>query len=296
LLNEITGSDPTLKRFLQQWMGYCLTGDTSEQKLVFIHGPGGTGKSTFATTVQRIMADYAAAAPMETFTDSLFDRHPEELARLDGMRLVVANETEAGHQWRENRIKNLTGGDPITARYMRQNSFTFTPRFKLTFLGNHAPAIANLDTAIRRRFVVVPFVHKPEEIDPRLDEVLAQEYPGILRWMIEGAVDWHNHRLILPNAVTEATTRYFDEQDIFGHWLEECCQVNLQNEYLMEKTVDLLASWSDFAKRHGEEPGKQRDFNQKLRNQGFQPKEIKALGTKGCRGIRLKTTSNWQSI
>jgi putative DNA primase/helicase len=296
LLNEITGNDPTLKRFLQQWSGYSLTGDTSEQKLVFIHGPGGTGKSTFANTVQRIMHEYATTAAMETFTNSRFDRHPEELASLDGMRLVVANETEAGHQWRENRIKTLTGGDAIRARLMRQNSYTHDPRYKLLFVGNHAPAIANLDSAIRRRFVVVPFVRKPAEIDPRLDEALAQEYPGILRWMIEGAVDWHTHRLILPNAVTEATNRYFDEQNIFGQWLEECCVVDQQNRNIMERTADLFTSWSVFAKHHGEEPGAQRDFNQKLRNQGFEPEQIKALSTKGCRGIRLKTTSNWQSI
>jgi putative DNA primase/helicase len=145
-----------------------MTGMTSEQKLVFIYGLGGGGKSTFATTLQRIMTDYAISASMETFTDAKFSQHPEELARLDGMRMVVASETEAGHKWRENRVKQLTGGDKITARYMRENSFDYYPQFKLTFLGNHAPAIASLDSAIKRRFLVVPFTHKPEEPDPHL--------------------------------------------------------------------------------------------------------------------------------
>jgi putative DNA primase/helicase len=293
-LNQITGGDQTLKRFLQQWSGYCLTAETREQKLVFIHGPGGTGKSTFAATLQRIMGDYAISSAMETFADSKFEQHPEQLARLDGVRLVVASETEAGHKWRENRVKLLTGGDLITARYMRENSFDFRPRFKLTFLGNHAPSISNLDTAIQRRFLVLPFAHKPAEPDLHLDETLAQEAPGILRWMLQGAVDWYTHGLIVPKAVSEATTRYFDEQDIFGQWLEESCEVNPKNEYLVEKSADLFASWALFAKSHGEMPGTQATFNENLRFRGFEPKQIKALGTKGCRGIRLKVSQHWQ--
>jgi putative DNA primase/helicase len=293
-VNQITGGDAALKRFLQMWAGYCLTGETREQKLVFIHGPGGTGKSTFADTLQRIMADYAVSAAMETFTNSQFDRHPEELARLDGVRMVVASETEAGHKWRENRVKLLTGGDKVTARYMRQDSFDYKPQFKLTFLGNHAPALSNLDTAIQRRFLVLPFMHKPETPDLRLNEMFAQEMPGILRWMLNGAVDWYTHGLVVPKAVTEATTRYFDEQNVFGQWLEECCVVDPKIISLIEKTVDLFANWALFAKSHGEVPGTQATFNDKLRSAGFDPKQIKAFGTSGCRGIRLKVSQHWQ--
>ena len=293
-VNQITGGDETLKRFLQQRAGYCMTGMTSEQKLVFIYGLGGGGKSTFATTLQRIMNDYAISASMETFTDAKFSQHPEELARLDGMRMVVASETEAGHKWRENRVKQLTGGDKITARYMRENSFDYYPQFKLTFLGNHAPAIASLDSAIKRRFLVVPFTHKPEEPDPHLDEKLAQEMPGILRWMINGAVDWYTHGLILPKAVTEATTRYFDNQDVVGQWMEECCDVDPKNAHLMEKTMALFASWSSFAQAHGEMIGTTAMFKDNLAKRGIKSEQIKALGTKGCRGIRLKLAAHWQ--
>jgi putative DNA primase/helicase len=293
-LNQTTGGDPTLKRFLQQWAGLCLTGETREQKLVFIYGPGGTGKSTFAATLQRIMGDYAISASMETFADSKFSQHPEELARLDGVRMVVASETEAGHKWRENRVKLLTGGDAITARFMHQNSFDYRPRFKLTFLGNHAPAISSLDHAIQRRFLVVPFLHKPDEPDQRLDETLAQEMGGILRWMLQGAVDWYTHGLIVPKAVNEATSQYFDEQNIFGQWLEESCVVDLKNEHLVEKTTDLFASWSLFGKSLGEMPGTQATFNDKLRSTGFDPKQIKELRTSGCRFIRLKVAQHWQ--
>lgn len=292
-LNQITGHDAALKEFLRQWAGYCLTGQTREQKLVFIHGPGGTGKSTFANMILRIADEYGVSAAMETFADGKYDGHPEQLARLDGPRMVVANETEAGHRWRENRVKQLTGGDMITARFMRQNSFDFKPQFKLTIVGNHGPAITNLDTAIRRRFIVVPFTNKPAEPDDRLEEALTAEAPGILRWMLNGSSDWYRTGLVLPKAITEATTRYFDEQDIFGQWLEECCEVNLKNEYLIEKSADLFASWSTFAKSHGEMPGTQATFNENLRHRGFEPKQIKSLGTKGVYGIRLKLAHGW---
>jgi len=295
-LDQITGHDSTLKQFLQQWAGYCLTGQTREQKLVFIHGPGGTGKSTFATTLLKILTeDYATSAAMETFTDGRFDQHPEQLARLNGVRTVVASETEVGHQWRENRIKHMTGGDPIAARYMRENTFTYQPQFKLTFLGNCAPAISNLDFAIQRRFLIIPFNHKPAEPDLRLDEILKEESAGILRWMINGAVDWYRRGLIVPKAISEATTEYFDSQDVMGQWLNEDCDVDPRNDLLMEKSKLLFASWSAFAKAQGVPPGNQRQINANLRNRSIETKQIKALGTKGCRGIRLKyQTQNWQ--
>jgi putative DNA primase/helicase len=292
-LDQITGGDKALQKLLQQWAGYCLTGRTIEQKLIFLYGPGGTGKSTFAKILLKIMADYGTTAAMETFADSKFEGHPEQLARLNGVRMVVASETEAGHKWRENRVKLITGGDTITARFMRQNSFTYAPQFKLTFLGNHAPAIVNLDAAIQRRLLMVPFYFKPPEPDFKLEEALEKEAAGILRWAINGAVDWYKNGLIIPKAVTEATTRYFDEQDLFKQWLEEYCEVD-HDRRIYERSVDLFASWSVFAKRNGEEPGTQRTFNETLRFRGFKLAQIKALQTSGVWGIRLK--QNWTSI
>jgi putative DNA primase/helicase len=289
-LNQVTNKDAALKDFLKQWCGYSLTGEIREQKLCFIHGPSGTGKTTFKNILRRIAHDYAVNAAMETFSDSKFDQHPEQLARLDGPRVVIASETEAGHKWRENRIKLMTGGDEMTAHFMRQNSFDFLPRFKLTFVGNFAPAITHLDSAIRRRFIVVPFLNLPAEIDDALEEALMAEAPGILRWMIQGAQDWYNKGLVLPKAVTEATTQYFDDQDMFAQWLEECCDVDPGNQTLLEKTAELYASWSAWIGQRGEVSGTQTTFNQTLRNRGFEGKQIKALGTKGCYGIRLKLT------
>lgn len=163
-LNETTGGDTELVRFLQQWCGYALTGVTREHALVFVYGPGGNGKSVFLNIVTAILGDYATTAAMDTFTASHGDKHPTDLAMLRGARLVTASETEEGRPWAESRIKQLTGGDKIAARFMRQDFFEFVPQFKLTIVGNHKPVLHNVDEAARRRFNIVPFMLKPNAI------------------------------------------------------------------------------------------------------------------------------------
>lgn len=156
-LDRATGGDPDLAAFLQRVAGYCLTGSTRDHALFFFYGTGGNGKGVFLNTLIGIFGDYATTSPMETFTASVGDRHPTDLAMLRGARLVTAQETEEGRQWAESKIKSLTGGDPITARFMRQDFFTFTPAFKLLIAGNHKPGLRNVDEAMRRRFHLVPF-------------------------------------------------------------------------------------------------------------------------------------------
>ena len=289
-LDEITNHDPQFKRFLQQLVGYCLTGDTTEQKLAFIHGPGGTGKSTLINVMLGIGGDYATAADMSTFTDGKFEQHPQQFARLAGMRFVTASETEAGHKWRESRIKQLTGGDLITAHFMRENAFTYKPQAKFVFVGNHAPAFGNIDSAIKRRFLLVPLLHKPAEPNPRLEQDLQAEWPGILRWMINGAVDRYTHgSIVIPSVIENATAQYFLDQDLFGQWFAECIDIvvgGLTRGY--ERSADLYASWARYANARGELTGTQRQFNDQMRARGYEPDQIKALNTKGYWDIRLK--------
>ena len=184
-LNEATGKDAGLIKFLQQWCGYGLTGLTREHALVFVYGPGGNGKSVFLNVVQTIMKDYAVTAAMDTFTASNTDKHSTDLAMLHGARLVTASETEEGRAWAEARIKQMTGGDTITARFMRQDNFSFTPQFKLTIAGNHRPILHNVDEAARRRFNIVPFLLKPEKVDNELEAKLMREAGGISGLMAE---------------------------------------------------------------------------------------------------------------
>lgn len=222
-LDETTGSDAGFVRFLQQIAGYCLIGDTREHAFFFLYGLGGNGKSVFLNTVCGVLGEYATTAAMDTFTASKHERHPTELAMLRGARLVTATETEEGRRWAESLIKSLTGGDPISDRFMRQDFFTFRPVFKLLFAGNHKPTLRIVDEASRRRFNIFPFTRQPSNPDPHLEIRLKAEWPGILRWLIDGALDWQRHGLIHPAVVTDETAEYFDSQDSFGQCLEDRC-------------------------------------------------------------------------
>jgi putative DNA primase/helicase len=227
-LDETTGGDSELIRFLQQWLGYCLTGSTREHALIFLYGGGGNGKGVFLNTTARIFGDYAATAAMDTFAASKNERHPTDLAKLRGARIVTSSETEEGHAWAEARIKSLTGGDKISARFMRQDFFEYYPQFKLTIIGNHKPVLRNVDDAMRRRVNIIPFLRKPPVVDRQLEDKLLLEAPGILQWIVEGCLDWQANGLIRPAVVQAATADYFSDQDVFGHWIEECCDVALE--------------------------------------------------------------------
>lgn len=256
-LDEATGHDDELIRFLQQWCGYCLTGTTTEHALLFVYGPGGNGKSVFLNTLAGILADYARTAAMDTFTASQHDKHTTDLAMLRGARLVSASETEAERSWAEARIKQMTGGDPITARFMHRDNFTFTPSFKLTIAGNHKPVLKVVDAAARRRFNIVPFTRKPANPNPQLEEELRKEWPAILRWMIEGCLDWRNNRLARPAVVTEATAEYFAQQDVFGSWVAERC---ILDPNLQDRPGALLDDYNDWAQANGERKASRADF------------------------------------
>ena len=283
-LRQATAGDNHLVLFLQQWAGYVLTGSTREHALMFIYGPGGNGKSVFLNTVSRIMGDYCRTAPMDTFTSSQGDKHPTDLAMLRGARLVTATETEEGRAWAEARIKQMTGGDPVTARFMRQDFFTYTPQFKLMIAGNHKPALKNVDEAARRRFNIVPFLHKPEAPDRQLEKKLMDEAPGILRWMIEGCLDWQRSGLERPKIVTEATAEYFEAQDTIGRWIAERCILDPQ---LQEKPGRLLTDCKAWAAENGETPPAAQQFRSALEKvRGVRYATVK--GSQTVKGLGLK--------
>jgi putative DNA primase/helicase len=285
-LEEATGGDHELIRFLQQWAGYALTADTREHALVFIYGLGGNGKSVFLNALTGILATYAVTAAMDTFTASKGDKHPTDLAMLRGARLVTASETDKDKAWAESRIKHMTGGDPISARFMRQDFFTFRPNFKLTIIGNHKPVLKNVDDAERRRFNIVPFNRKPAVIDRQLEQKLRAEWPGILKWMIEGCLDWQANGLVRPSSVAEATETYFADQDLFSQWLDDECEVDIGNPHKWDTIAALYSSWALYAKNAGEEPGTVKAFGPNMLRKGLEPKRTKMA--RGFSGIRLK--------
>ena len=286
-LDEATRGDAELIRFLQQWCGYSLTGDIREHALLFIFGPGGNGKGVFLNTVAGIFGDYATVAAMETFTASRSDHHPTDLAMLRAARLVYVSETEEGRAWAENRIKALTGGDPISARFMRQDFFTYWPQFKITVIGNHKPVLRNVDDANRRRFNLAPFTFKPDSPDLQLQDKLEPEHPAILRWMLDGALDWQRNGLSRPNVVRAATAEYFADQDTVRQWVEDCCETTEHDA--ADTNASLFASWKNYATAHGEAAGGSKGFSQRLQTLGFQPiKDTLSIRGRGFAGIKVR--------
>ena len=160
---------------------------------------------------------------------------------------MTATETEEGRRWAESRIKTLTGGDPVSARFMRQDFFDFVPQFKLIISGNHKPGLRSVNETIRRRFHLIPFtVTIPKEKrDPELTEKLKQEWPGILQWMVEGCLEWQRVGLAAPRVVTDATKIYLESEDAIGNWIDDCCEQKSTAETLLSKLFESYRDWAE---------------------------------------------------
>jgi len=257
-LDEVFQGDAEAVAYTQRWCGYALTGSTREHAFLFVYGPGGNGKSVLLNTLAHVMGDYATTADMELFTVGNGNSHPTGLADLRGARLVLAQETEQGRALAEAKIKAMTGGDRIKARFMRQDFFEFQPVFKLVMTGNHRPVIRNPDDAMRRRLHLLPLTYKPPSPDRDLAEALQAEAPGILAWAIAGCLDWQRERLGTCKAMKGATADYFAEQDLIAQWLAERCEQVPQGEV---PSSALFRDWQGYAKERGEDAGTSKSFS-----------------------------------
>jgi len=286
-LMRVTNNDIELQRFLQRYCGYCCTGIISEHVFVFAWGTGANGKSTFINTIARIFGDYATVADMSTFITSNTEHHPTDLAKLRGARLVVAQETQKGRRWDETKIKALTGGDKITARFMRQDFFDFVPTFKLFICGNHKPRLTSVDEAIRRRLLLMPFtVQIPlAERDPQLADKLWGERRAILRWCIDGCLEWQRIGLAPPKIVLNATEEYFNEQDNVQQWLDDCTENG--GEFAFTRTTELFASWKAWCEARNTKPGSERTLSEVVRDKGF-AKKRNSDGQQGFRNLVVR--------
>jgi putative DNA primase/helicase len=284
-LSRVTDHNVELQGFLQRLCGYSLTGITREHAMFFFYGTGANGKSVFINTISGLMGDYAKTAPIETFTASVSEQHPTDLAGLHGSRLVTTTEVEDGKRWAESKLKRITGGDKVPARFMRQDFFEFEPQFKLLIAGNHKPGIRAVDEAMRRRIHLVPFtVTIPaEERDEELTEKLRAERDGILRWMIDGCLAWQRQGLNPPAIVRDATEEYLAAEDAIGTWLDERCDIG---PTYLSAVADLYASWRGWCEQNGEPVCSRKRFSQNLETRGFSRE--RSSGARGFRGLTLK--------
>jgi putative DNA primase/helicase len=285
-LERIFRHDPELIPYVERVLGYGLTGLTVEHVLVFAWGQGANGKGTLFNTASRLLGDYAAVAPADLLLVTQSDRHPTDLAMLRGERLVTAQELAPGRAWDEPKLKSLTGGDPITARFMRQDFFTYEPQFLLVAAGNHKPSFKGVDEAIRRRVQLVPFLQNipAEERDKHLPEKLRAEWPAILRRLIDGCLAWQREGLNPPKSVREASEEYLNAEDVLGQWLEERCVVARAIEFT--KVSVLYTDWRQWCERGGLPVGSTKAFSQRLGERGFQSDHKR--GGRGFVGIGLR--------
>lgn len=231
-LNKIFPSHQNIIDYLQRKSGYILTGETLEEEFDELYGTGGNGKSKLTGAVIYVMGEYHKKTNVETIqaaTHKASGSAPSpDVAVLKGARLVTVSEPEKGTQLNEQRVKDWTGRDPITARHLHQAPFTFDPEFKLWIYTNYKLRIRGQDNGIWRRVKLIPFeVEIPEnEIDRKLPEKLIKEAPGILNWMIKGCLSWQKDGLKVPDEIIQATEEYKDGQDYLGDFFRECCEID----------------------------------------------------------------------
>jgi putative DNA primase/helicase len=258
-----------LIEFLQKAIGYTLTGDTSEQVAFFLWGTGRNGKSTFINVVKDILGDYGKQTNSDTFTSKMNDNGiNNDIARLHSARFVSAVESEDGQKLSEALIKQLTGGEPITARFLRKEFFEFLPEFKIFFTTNHKPIVKGDDEGIWRRIRLIPFTHTipKENVDKHLPEKLRKELPGILKWAVDGCIKWQQEGLGEPDEVKAATDEYKEEMDLLSNFLSEHCVVLPDAKVAVN---DIHKAYMNWAEENGEYPMKQRVFSSRLQMRGF---------------------------
>ncbi len=232
VLSEVFDGDEELIAYLQRAVGYSLTGDTSEHCMFMCYGSGRNGKNTVLDTIRTILGDYATVADPRLFLASGQGDHPAGLADLVGRRLVMTSEVDEGQALAEGLVKRVTGDKVIKARFMHQNPFEFAVTFKLWMLVNDKPDINKQEEGIWSRIRIIPFkvfIPPDKRIKGLSERLIAEEGPGILAWIVEGAREWARQGLNEPSAVTDATESYREEQDVIGDFLSETCFCHLDH-------------------------------------------------------------------
>jgi putative DNA primase/helicase len=280
-LARIMAGNQRLIAYLQRVVGYCLSGDVSEQCLWFFHGTGANGKSTFLTTILAMLGDYGIQAVSDLLMVKNHESHPTERADLFGRRFVATIETEEGKRLAEALMKQVTGGDKVRARKMRQDFFEFSPTHKIFLAANHKPVVRGCDLAVWRRIKLVPFaVTIPDhEKDKTLPVKLAGELSGILNWAVAGCLDWRRHGLDEPEEVRVATDAYRSESDLLASFIEAVCEVLPQ---ACVKSSALLGAYQDWSGDRWMTPVQ---FARRMEERGFTSK--KSGGCMWWHGIGL---------
>ena len=245
-INEVTGGDKRLASYLQRVVGYALTGKANEQCLFFLHGGGANGKSVFLAVFKDLLGtELVKQTPSETLMTKRATQ-TNDIARLKSVRVVIANEVEDGTLLAESLVKQMTGGDTMTARFHYQEFFEYTPKFKLFIAGNHKPVIQGRDNGIWRRMRLIPFdvTIAPAKRDKHLQDKLRAELPGILNWAIKGCLAWQAKALAEPIVVSQAVDAYKADMDVIAQWMADCCTVQVTADWKVSLAYHSYKAWA----------------------------------------------------
>jgi putative DNA primase/helicase len=267
-VREIMDYQSEVIQFLQTVTGWAITGDTSGQSMFILYGSGANGKSTFLNTIMHLLGDYAIATPTETFMKRNGDQITNDIARLRGTRFVTTTEAEQGRRLSEPLIKQITGNDKMTARFLYGEFFNFVPTFKIFMATNHKPVIKGTDHGIWRRIKLIPFTTRIEEAkqDKHLEEKLKAEGSGILNWLIEGALRWRGEGMNPPDDIRKATDEYQGEMDVIGNFLKEC---TIQRAGATIRIRELFKAYQDWCDQNNEHACSERFLSLRLKEMGF---------------------------
>lgn len=287
--------DEGVRQFLQVWFGYCLCGDTSEQKLVIMHGQGSNGKSTLIKALMQLMGDYAVTLDINSFlaNDRRGGDATPDLARLPGARLVVASEPEPGARLNESTVKVITGGERMAVRQLFQEQFEFDPAFKVVISCNNRPVIRGQDHGIWRRIVVIPFsvILADHEKDLHFSDKLMAEASGILGWMLDGLAIYRQAGLVIPPAVQAAIDAYRAESDPVGQFL--LAETEPAEKAVRVNASILYARYVEWCKDNAQEPVSQTAFGRRMSDRGHQSRQI---GVRFYEGLRLLPSRSEEGV
>src|SRR6266540_260509 len=286
-LERIMDGNERLIRFLQRGAGYSATGSARERCVLIPWGSGKNGKGTLLQTLRALLGGYAVRAPSSAFLAKRGDTIPNDIAQLSGARFVFASETGDGRRLDESTIKDLTGGEDISARFMRGEWFSFRPTFTPWLATNHRPIIRGTDEAIWARIKLIPFTGRIPEEEQDLDllEKLKGELPGILAWVVRGAAEWYQQGLDTPDEVRKATSEYRAHLDVLAAFLDERCEIAVDAQVTSKA---LYAAYREWCVANGEQPESQKALGLLLIERGYR----KARGRGGARlwlGLALTT-------